>query len=240
MLQYMHMAPARKKTASTAVVKRRRKRKPVADTDDFSVGGGEYSEGLRTLEDMVRVHAKHERVEGTILGFLGVVGLFAVVALAPNVAGLLAKALPDGKPTSQRQSVKRAIIRLIKKGYIRKEGGRYALTRDGTLRLEMLKESAQIQLLFHTRPPEWDGKWRIVIFDIKESLRHVRDELRSLLTQTGFTMLQGSVWVYPFRCDEVVALLKFHLRLGYDLVYVVADAIEGDEYLREYYNLPPQ
>ena len=45
------------------------------------------------------------------------------------------------------------------------------------------------------------------------------------------------MWVYPFRCDEVVALLKFKLKLGRRAVYMIFDAIENDEWLREHFRL---
>lgn len=41
----------------------------------------------------------------------------------------------------------------------------------------------------------WDGKWRIVIFDIPEKHRHLRDAFRSRLKEFQFNKLQKSVWV---------------------------------------------
>ena len=40
----------------------------------------------------------------------------------------------------------------------------------------------------------WDGKWRIVIFDIPEKHRHLRDTFRIQLRQFQFTPWQKSVW----------------------------------------------
>ncbi|MBI2552540.1 CRISPR-associated endonuclease Cas2 [Candidatus Uhrbacteria bacterium] len=39
-----------------------------------------------------------------------------------------------------------------------------------------------------------DGVCILVIFDVPESQRHVRDTLRWILSECGFTMLQKSVW----------------------------------------------
>lgn len=41
----------------------------------------------------------------------------------------------------------------------------------------------------------WDGKWRIVIFDIPESKRTVRNLLRRRLQDWNFKIWQKSVWV---------------------------------------------
>lgn len=43
----------------------------------------------------------------------------------------------------------------------------------------------------------WDGRWRLVIFDIPESKRDVRDRLRRALSKMGFGILQASVWISP-------------------------------------------
>ncbi len=162
--------------------------------------------------------------------------------LAPNAVRVLQHIVPDMRPASQKQSVSRAISRLIKQGYIaRTRNGRYALTDTGQVRLvrTMSYHASVVRGDRDVERRRWDGKWRVVVFDIQERQRHKRDELREMLGRTGFTRLQDSVWVYPFRCDEVVALVKMHLTLGYKLVYMIADAIENDDWLRQIYDLPP-
>lgn len=54
---------------------------------------------------------------------------------------------------------------------------------------------------------KWDGKWRLVIFDIEEIERHLRDELRRKLKELGFGMVQKSVWLSPH--DLLVDLRQF-------------------------------
>lgn len=41
----------------------------------------------------------------------------------------------------------------------------------------------------------WDGKWRIVIFDIPEQKRIIRNLFRRNLKKWGFKHLQKSVWI---------------------------------------------
>lgn len=195
---------------------------------------------LQALEETVAAQSKKRRTETVILGTVALTGFLAMAMLAPNAVQVLRHVVPDIRPISQKQSVRRAIGRLIQRGYIRKEKAKYKITQKGRDRLEQLLLTANTQLYRKKRRPKWDGKWRIVIFDVKESRRTKRNELRQLLQANGFEKLQGSVWVYPHRCDEVVALLKFHLTLGWDLVYIVADAIEGDEDLRKHFKLPKQ
>src|SRR3989344_3733380 len=75
----------------------------------------------------------------------------------------------------------------------------------------------------------WDGKWRVVIFDIREKRRRVRQKLRILLAGAGMLRLQDSVWIHPYPCDEFVALVRANLRSGTgELLYFIAERLESD------------
>ena len=52
------------------------------------------------------------------------------------------------------------------------------------------------------RKEKWDGYWRIVIFDIPNKLKRMREALRDLLKGLGFQKLQNSVWIYPYKIPE--------------------------------------
>lgn len=55
----------------------------------------------------------------------------------------------------------------------------------------------------------WDGKWRVVIFDIPEIERSSRIALRSELISLGFGKLQRSVYISPL---DILADLKEYLK----------------------------
>lgn len=66
---------------------------------------------------------------------------------------------------------------------------------------------------------KWDRKWRIVIFDIQEVNKTVRDNLRQKLKELGFGMLQKSVFISPH--DVLQDVAEFTESIGLDsLVYV--------------------
>ena len=48
----------------------------------------------------------------------------------------------------------------------------------------------------------WDGKWRVVVFDVPETRRLARDLLRRNLKVWGFTQWQKSVWVTKKNCTK--------------------------------------
>lgn len=49
---------------------------------------------------------------------------------------------------------------------------------------------------------KWDGKFRVVIFDIEEVNKRRRDFLRGKLKELGFGMWQRSVWVSPLPIEK--------------------------------------
>lgn len=51
---------------------------------------------------------------------------------------------------------------------------------------------------------KWDGRWRLVIFDIPEKRRQARNLLRDSLKKWGFTHWQQSVWVTKKNCTKVL------------------------------------
>jgi len=51
---------------------------------------------------------------------------------------------------------------------------------------------------------KWDGRWRIVIWDIPEKRRLARDLLRFKLKQLGFIQWQKSVWATKINCTKLL------------------------------------
>jgi phenylacetic acid degradation operon negative regulatory protein len=49
---------------------------------------------------------------------------------------------------------------------------------------------------------EWDGRWRIVLFDVPTAQNTQRARLRRYLRDKGFGYLQNSVWITPDSLEE--------------------------------------
>jgi DNA-binding transcriptional regulator PaaX len=61
------------------------------------------------------------------------------------------------------------------------------------------------------KPKRWDKKWRMVLFDIPETHKKIRDSLRKKLKNLGFLEFQKSVFIYPFPCrDEINFIINFY------------------------------
>ncbi|MBI2100094.1 MAG: CRISPR-associated endonuclease Cas2 [Candidatus Vogelbacteria bacterium] len=97
---------------------------------------------------------------------------------------------------------------------------------DGQIKIVLTAEGKERTLQFDLdkltipTPPRWDGKWRLVFFDIPETNRRGRNALRHKLRELGFYEWQKSVFVYPHHCrDEIDFVVEFfnlrhHVRYG--------------------------
>ena len=186
------------------------------------------------IEEGVKKRAKKQNIQRAVLSVVGIAGLLAVTMVAPNVMQLL-KYTPLGK--NRGSVVNNATRRLEERGeleWVSERGHRFArLTRKGQVRLARLTSEATI-----VRKRRWDKRWRIVIFDIPEERRRSRDLLRQTLAAIGFFKLQHSVWVYPYDCEDFIALLKTDFAIGKQVLYIVSEHVEGDSKLRKHFNLP--
>lgn len=176
-------------------------------------------------------------IKDAVFGVVAVSGMLLVSAVAPNTLRLL-DYLPGLKQYRVNEKVKSALASLCKRGLISFEnraGKRYVrLTEAGKkyLVIERYKMSRR-----DAPKRKWDGRWRIVMFDIPEKRRRTRDAFRSIMKDAGFVRFQDSAWIYPYDCEDLVALLKADLRLGNAVRYVIADTVENDASLRTLFSL---
>ncbi len=186
------------------------------------------------IEQQLKIKIRKTKINSAIIGTIAVAGILSVGALAPNVLGAIGK-----KYLRQRKyQLKSSVSRLIVAGYI------VLVEVNGKKQLQLTSRgeryAAQLQEggISVKRPRRWDGKWRILMFDIPEKRRGVRTTVRHTLQALGFKRLQDSVWVHPHDCEDLITLLKVDFSIGKDLLYIIADTIEYDAPLRRHFGLP--
>ena len=65
----------------------------------------------------------------------------------------------------------------------------------------------------------WDGKWRLVIFNLPEKKRDVRDKLRRYLIKLGLGTMQNSVWITPNDIKNEIDCIEKKLSLNEKIKY---------------------
>ncbi|OJI09450.1 MAG: CRISPR-associated endonuclease Cas2 [Candidatus Vogelbacteria bacterium CG10_big_fil_rev_8_21_14_0_10_49_38] len=172
-----------------------------------------------------------------ILSIIGITGVIAFTLLAPNCVQLL-KYLP-GQQSKKKYYTNTVIEKMKNQGLLEIQTNHQnqkivRLTKKGQARLR----EYQLKKLTIKKPSKWDRKYRIIIFDIKEWKRSTRDKLRRWLHHLGLVRLQNSVWVSPYDCREIVAMIKANYRIGNEILYLEVTQIENDRWLRKFFNLP--
>ena len=152
-----------------------------------------------------------------------------------NTAQIL-KPFLVGKKYKAKGYTELSLERLCEQGVIRKRKRQGRIVCELTARGKLKLERSNLQGALH-KEQKWDGRWRLVIFDIPEVNRKQRNLLRRELQGQGFVKVQHSVWVYPYECYEYVGLLKTSFALGSTVLYAVVERLEDDEFLRRRFKL---
>ena len=188
------------------------------------------------LETAARFERRKGYVQKAVLASIGIAGILLIAMAAPNTLQLLGK-LGKGKKRFGEET-RSALSRLAYRGLIAFEergGKKYArITEKGRRALEFEAQKAAVRA---KRGGRWDKRYRMVIFDIPERKRNIRASLRRTMRESGFLCIQGSVWVYPYDCEDLVALLKADLHIGKDVLYTIVEKIENDAWIKKHFDL---
>ena len=110
----------------------------------------------------------------------------------------------DNFPKNKRSkfkeiNIRQSIRRLQKHGFVEKSGNNYFLTQKGKHLANYIMKIKKVAV------EKWDGKYRVVIFDIPEEKSAVRDWLRRELYLLKYKKLQKSVFIgkHPLTGDLI-------------------------------------
>ena len=190
---------------------------------------------MTNLEREARIKRKREDVQKTVLGLVKAAGIISIAVIAPNALRMFGRS--SFKDRYEKNNFNDSLRRLLDNDLVKFENtqkGKFIrLTDKGEKKLRQL-ENYNFQF---EKPKKWDGRWRIIIFDIKEGRKGTREKLRLTLKSIGFARLQNSVWVFPYDCEDLITLLKADFKIGKDVLYVIAEKIENDKWLKHEFNL---
>ena len=165
-------------------------------------------------------------------------GLALGLTRSPKRQWWILKELPREWRKENRQALERAINSLYTSHLIREKHNR-----DGTTTLILSENGKQKALRFNIdkleikKPAKWDGKWRIVMFDIPEKLRKLRDSLRIHFREIGLIELQKSVFVYPYPCDKEIEFILEFYNARKHVRFVLAEKIDNQLHLMKKFDL---
>lgn len=130
---------------------------------------------------------------------------------------------------SYRKQLGAGIKKLNKLGYITKKENY-----DGSV-IVSLSEKGKLRALnlsfrrLHNKKEKWDGKWRMVAFDIPENCKKGRDALRYRLIMGGFYELQESIFLYPYDCEKEVKEFIRLFKLEKYVRFALLESIDNEK-----------
>ncbi len=174
-----------------------------------------------------------------LLGLAGAMDVFEDIKDPLGVISTGSKNLYGWVPERyRRHNFSRVVGRQLKTGDIEKvvKGDQVYLRLTSAGREKVTRDFP----MFSLAQKPWDRRWRLVIFDIAELNKSVRNSLRNKLKELGFGMLQESVWITPHDVSIDVREFLESYDLG-DVVFVleVSEVLAGDTeaLIRKIWNL---
>lgn len=127
--------------------------------------------------------------------------------------------------------VRTALQSLRRGGYVKKSEEGLLITPKGKRRIKHITNQ-KVQ-------KKWDGKWRVVIYDIPENLRGARDALRYYLRENNFVRLQNSVFVSPRADFNELDMVRREYKVEKYVNFLEAKSVsyDDDSLLKKRFNL---
>ena len=139
-------------------------------------------------------------------------GVALGLSSSPSRYARVLKAVGKEWRTIERENLYRSIRKLYESKLID-----YKENPDGSISVVLSREGHNVSLRYKIdemdipQPRQWDRKWRIILFDIPETQKGLRDALRMRLKQLGLMELQKSVFVHPYECrNEIDFIIEMY------------------------------
>ena len=131
-------------------------------------------------------------------------------AVIPGVLKILAEFNKLGKEDKKydKREIGNAIQNLRRQKFIE-----IVADYDGKTKIKLTNRGKErlVEFSFDTleikKPKKWDGKWRMVIFDIPDRFKLAREALREKIGELGLRQLQESVWIHPFEFEDEILFI---------------------------------
>ncbi|MDP3794314.1 MAG: hypothetical protein Q8R13_00075 [bacterium] len=193
---------------------------------------------LKRYHPVLRKNSRpHRLVEALALG----TGVLIVSFLNPAAMPLLARRAIKGYLKKRR--FERNILLRDLKHLQRRELVDFQEEGNGEVKIVLTQAGREKILRYNldkitlTAPKRWDGKWRLIMFDIPQGQRMARDAFRRKLQELKFYAIQKSVYITPYPCEEEIDFIASLFEVRDHVLLFRVDHLEGAEKLEDYFHL---
>lgn len=171
-----------------------------------------------------------------ILNSLMISGGIVIAITAPNLFKLLAGVFNYDQRFTSKQ-LENSCRYLKSRGYVRIEKKNNKSEIRLTLKGQKQAGLYKIRNLSLNHLKDWDGRWRIVFFDVPERLNGIRRKIVQQLRRLGFRYLQKSVWVVPWPCESEIKLLAEYYEILEHINLAEVTQLMKEGKLKKYFGL---
>jgi len=165
-------------------------------------------------------------------------GLALGLSGSPKKYFQIIKGIKEGWREIDNRALRRAIRGLYQSKLISEKQNS-----DGTITMILTDQGKKKALTYNLdkmeikKPGQWDKKWRVVLFDIPNNRKRIRDALRYHLKNLGFYEFQESVFVHPYDCkDEIDYLIEFY-DIRKFVRFIIAEEIDNELDLKYHFKI---
>jgi len=83
----------------------------------------------------------------------------------------------------------------------------------------------------------WDGKWRLIIYDIQVQKKKAQQLFHKMLKKFQFLQLQRSVYLYPYNCEDEIEFLRQYYKIGENVIILTINGLENEKAYKDYFGL---
>jgi DNA-binding transcriptional regulator PaaX len=194
---------------------------------------------------MPKGFSKSYNLTKEIILTLAKVGCFAIAATSPYFFHHLINSYFAHLSKQQRYRAAERMRELQKKKIVSVQE-----LANGSMRVELTNRGKDVARQYNletisiNKQKKWDGKWRLVIYDIPHHHKKARDAFRGKLKQLGLYNLQKSVWVSAYDCLPELEFLcgVFEIDPDRHLVYLTLNSLNElprnqEKELKRWFNL---
>ena len=168
-------------------------------------------------------------------------GVLTLSAIAPLGGAIFVKEMIKGyfrKKDFERKTFLRDLKRLQVRNLLD-----FIELPDGSLKIILSKAGKKKALTYKIdeirldKKRLWDGRWRLVIFDIPSTKKRLYEVLHLKLRELEFYTIQKSVFIVPYRCEDEIDFIATLLGVREHVLILNVASFEGDEKLRYYFRI---
>ncbi len=193
-------------------------------------------------DSIIRMKIKRNYNSYNILKNVMLAGGFLVLsAVAPLSGAIFVKEMIRGY-FRKKDFERKTFLRDLKRLQTRKLLDFQELP-DGSLRIVLSKAGKKKALAYKLdeikldKKRWWDGKWRLVIFDIPNAKKRLYKVLHLKLRELEFYAIQKSVFIVPYKCEDEIDFIATLLGVREHVLILNVASFEGDEKLRYYFRV---